>query len=66
MIKLELTPHQASVVWAALLAAEDNALNNARGSGRQKALDMANELRALRYEITLRREALREGVTHGV
>ena len=66
MIDLKLTPHQASVVWAALLAAEDTALNNARGSGRQKALDMANELRALRYEITLRREALREGVTHGV
>ena len=66
MIELRMTPQQASVVWAALLAAEDNALNNARGSGRQKALDMANELRALRYEITLRREALREGVTHGV
>ena len=77
MIDLKLTPHQASVVWAALLAAEDNALNNAEDSianvldnvgsarcklllERQKALDMANELRALRYEITLRREALRE------
>jgi len=77
MIKLELTPHQASVVWAALLVAEDNALSNAEDSianvldsvgnarcelllERQKALDMANELRALRYEITLRREALRE------
>jgi hypothetical protein len=60
MIELKLTPHQASVVWAALLVAEDNALDNARGSGRQKALDMANEIRALRHEITLRREALRE------
>jgi len=83
MIDLKLTPHQASVVWAALLVAEDNALSNAEDSianvldsvgnaryelllERQKALDMANELRALRYEITLRREALREGVTHGV
>jgi len=77
MIDLKLTPHQASVVWAALLVAEDNALSNAEDSianvlgsvgnaryelllERQKALDMANELRALRYEITLRREALRE------
>ena len=60
MIELNLTPHEASVLWAALLAAEDTALNNARGSGRQKALDMANELRALRHEITRRREALRE------
>jgi len=60
MIDLKLIPHQASVLWAALLAAEDNALNNARGSGRQKALDMANELRALRHELSRLREALRE------
>jgi hypothetical protein len=50
------------VVWAALLVAEDTALNNARGSSRQKALDTANELRALRHELSRLREALREGV----
>lgn len=61
MIEFKLTPHQAGLVWAALLAAEDNALNNAAsGRDRQKALDMANELRALRHEITRLREALRE------
>ena len=57
MIDLKLTPHQASVVWAALLVAEDNALDNARGSGRQKALDTANELRDLRHELSRLREA---------
>lgn len=62
MIELRMTPQQASVVWAALLVAEDNALDNARGSSRQKALDTANELRALRHEISRLREALREGV----
>ena len=62
MIDLKLTPHQASVLWAALLAAEDNALDNARGSNRQKAMDTANELRALRHELSRLREALREGV----
>lgn len=61
MIELKLTPNEASVLWTALLAAEDNALNNAAaGHNRQKALDMANELRALRHEITRLREALRE------
>ena len=61
MIELKLTSHEASVVWAALLVAEDTALNNAAsGYQRQKALDMANELRALRNEISLRQEALRE------
>lgn len=53
MIELELTPHEASVLWAALLQAEDNALNNAAsGQNRQKALDVANELRALRHELS--------------
>lgn len=60
MIDLKLTPHQASLVWAALLAAEDNALDNARGSGRQKALDTANELRAIRHELSFLREDLRK------
>ena len=61
MIELNLTPHEASLLWAALLAAEDTALNNAAaGQNRQKALDMANELRALRHEIARKREALRE------
>ena len=60
MIDFKLTPQQASVVWAALLVAEDTALNNARGSNRQKALDTANEIRALRHELSRLREALRE------
>ena len=55
MIEFKLTPQQASLVWAALLVAEDNALDNNNKW-------TANELRALRHELSRLREALREGV----
>ena len=55
MIELKLTPHEASLLYMAILAAEDNAY-----AYDNKQSDVALTLRLLRRKLAEKRQELRE------